>query len=232
VKILLIEDDKCAADAAALVLSAKGFAIDITGLGQEGLELGRTRSYDVIMLDLGLPDIRGLDVLKHLRRSKVHTPILVLSGDATVDMRVQTLTNGADDYMMKPFHTDELIARLRAIARRSRAHSPSLIVTGKMVVNLDMKVVEVGGAVVNLTVKEYQLLECLSLKKNTPLAKHALLNYLYSGMDEPAEKIIDVFICKLRKKLAAATDGDGYISTVWGIGYELRDPYWSEVAAA
>ena len=150
--------------------------------------------------------------------------MLILSGNAIVEAKVKALGFGADDYMTKPFHKDELVARIQAVVRRSKGHSQSVITTGKLTVNLDAKTVEVDGARVHLTGKEYQMLELLSLRKGTTLTKEMFLNHLYGGMDEPELKIIDVFICKLRKKLAAATDGDNYIETVWGRGYVLRDP--------
>ena len=159
-----------------------------------------------------------------MRVSKVKTPILILSGLAGIEDKVKGLGFGADDYMTKPFHKDELIARIHAIVRRSKGHAQSVINTGDLVVNLDTKTVEVGGQRVHLTGKEYQMLELLSLRKGTTLTKEMFLNHLYGGMDEPELKIIDVFICKLRKKLANASSGKNYIETVWGRGYVLREP--------
>ena len=173
---------------------------------------------------MNLPDMTGFDVLKSLRVSKVNTPILILTGQGDIETKVRGLGFGADDYMTKPFHKDELVARIHAIVRRSKGHSQSVITTGNLTVNLDAKTVEVGGQRVHLTGKEYQMLELLSLRKGTTLTKEMFLNHLYGGMDEPELKIIDVFICKLRKKLAAATEGEHYIETVWGRGYVLRDP--------
>ena len=166
----------------------------------------------------------GFEVLRSLRVSKVKTPILILSGLAGIEDKVRGLGFGADDYMTKPFHKDELVARIHAIVRRSKGHAQSVINTGDLVVNLDNKTVEVSGARVHLTGKEYQLLELLSLRKHLTLTKEMLLNHLYGGKDEPGSKIIDVFICKLRKKLANASQGKNYIETVWGRGYVLREP--------
>ncbi|MDD3371420.1 MAG: response regulator transcription factor, partial [Alphaproteobacteria bacterium] len=123
------------------------------------------------------------------------------------------------------------VARIHAIIRRSKGHSDSVIRTGKLVVNLDTRTVEVDGTPLHLTGKEYGILELLSLRKGTTLTKEMFLNHLYGGMDEPELKIIDVFVCKLRKKLATAAGGDNYIETVWGRGYVLRDPQGSDAAA-
>jgi two-component system cell cycle response regulator CtrA len=182
------------------------------------------RRPDIILLDLNLPDMHGYDVLKKVRTAKVSTPVLILSGIGEMDSKVRALGFGADDYVTKPFHRDELVARIHAIVRRSKGHSQSVIRTGKLAVNLDAKTVEVDGARVHLTGKEYAMLELLSLRKGTTLTKEMFLNHLYGGMDEPELKIIDVFICKLRKKLSLACGGANYIETVWGRGYVLRDP--------
>jgi two-component system cell cycle response regulator CtrA len=176
------------------------------------------------LLDLNLPDITGYDVLKKLRLAKVDTPILILSGLDETENKIKGFGFGADDYMTKPFNREELVARIHAIVRRSKGHAQSIIETGKVKVNLDAKTVEVERKPVHLTGKEYQMLELLSLRKGTTLTKEMFLNHLYGGMDEPELKIIDVFICKLRKKLSVATGGENYIETVWGRGYVLRDP--------
>ncbi len=203
------------------MLKSEGFNVYTTDLGEEGVDLGKLYDYDIILLDLNLPDMSGYEVLKTLRTGKVGTPILILAG---IENKVRGLGFGADDYMTKPFHKDELVARIHAVVRRSKGHSQSVITTGKLTVNLDTKTVEVDAQRVHLTGKEYQMLELLSLRKGTTLTKEMFLNHLYGGMDEPELKIIDVFICKLRKKLAAATNGEHYIETVWGRGYVLRDP--------
>ena len=163
-------------------------------------------------------------MLRQLRVAKINTPIMILAGTAEIVTKVKSFGGGADDYMTKPFHKDELVARIHAVVRRSKGHAQSVIKTGDITVNLDAKTVEVNGSRVHLTGKEYQMLELLSLRKGTTLTKEMFLNHLYGGMDEPELKIIDVFICKLRKKLAAATNGKHYIETVWGRGYVLRDP--------
>jgi two-component system, cell cycle response regulator CtrA len=223
-RVLLIEDDGATAQSIELMLKSDGFNVYTTDLGEEGVDLGKLYDYDIILLDLNLPDMTGFDVLKQLRLSKVNTPILILTGMGDTENKVRGLGFGADDYMTKPFHKDELVARIHAIVRRSKGHSQSVITTGALSVNLDAKTVDVSGQRVHLTGKEYQMLELLSLRKGTTLTKEMFLNHLYGGMDEPELKIIDVFICKLRKKLAAASGGEHYIETVWGRGYVLREP--------
>lgn len=231
-RVLLIEDDSAMAKSIELMLQGDGFNVYTTDLGEEGLDLGKLYDYDIIVLDLNLPDMHGYDVLKKLRVAKIDTPILILSGMAEPDDKVKGLGFGADDYMTKPFDKRELVARIHAIVRRSKGHAQSIIRTGKLSVNLDTRTVEVEGQRLHLTGKEYAMLELLSLRKGTTLTKEMFLNHLYGGMDEPELKIIDVFICKLRKKLANATGGDHYIETVWGRGYVLRDPPAEEDRAA
>lgn len=230
-RVLLIEDDRATAQGIELMLKSEGFNVYVTDYGEEGVDLGKLYDYDLILLDLNLPDMPGFDVLKTLRVAKVDTPIMILSGNADIDNKVRGLGSGADDYMTKPFHKEELIARIHAVVRRSKGHSQSIIKTGDIAVNLDAKTVEVNSQRVHLTGKEYQMLELLSLRKGTTLTKEMFLNHLYGGMDEPELKIIDVFICKLRKKLSAATDGENHIETVWGRGYVLRDPVEEQKAS-
>ena len=228
-RVLLIEDDSATAQSIELMLKSDGFNVYTTDLGEEGVDLGKLYDYDIILLDLNLPDMSGFEVLRSLRVSKVKTPTLILSGLAGIEDKVKGLGGGADDYLTKPFHKDELVARIHAIVRRSKGHAESVIETGGLVVNLDRKTVEVNGARMHLTGKEYQMLELLSLRKGTTQTKEMFLNHLYGGMDEPQLKIIDVFICKLRKKLANASGGHNYIETIWGRGYVLREPTDEEV---
>ena len=223
-RVLLIEDDSATAASIDMMLKSEGFICDTTDLGEDGLEIGKLYDYDIIVLDLMLPDIDGYEVLRRLRAARVRTPILILSGLNELDAKIKGLGFGADDFLGKPFDRRELIARIQAIVRRAKGHSESVIRTGKLTVNLDSRTVEADGAPLHLTGKEYGILELLSLRKGTTLTKEMFLNHLYGGMDEPELKIIDVFVCKLRKKLANATSGDNYIETVWGRGYVLRDP--------
>jgi two-component system cell cycle response regulator CtrA len=222
-RVLLIEDDSSTAQSIELMLKSESFNVYTTDLGEEGIDLGKIYDYDIILLDLNLPDVSGFEVLRKLRVSKVKSPVLILSGLAGIEDKIKGLGFGADDYMTKPFHKDELVARIHAIVRRSKGHAQSAINTGDLCVNLDTKMVEINGARVHLTGKEYQMLELLALRKGTTLTKEMFLSQLYGALDEPEVKIIDVFVCKLRKKLASASGGKNYIETVWGRGYVMRE---------
>jgi two-component system cell cycle response regulator CtrA len=232
VRTLLIEDDRAAARTTELLLRSAGFNVFVTEEGEEGVELAKLYDYDIILLDLNLPDIDGLEVLKTLRKAKIDTPIMILSGSAGIDSKVKTFAIGADDYVTKPFHKDELVARIHAVARRSRGHAESVIRTGDLAVNIDARTVELAGRPLHVTAREFQILELLSLRKGTTITKQMFMNHLYGGMDEPELKIIDVFICKLRRKMLTAADGARHIETVWGGGYLLREPGSPELAAA
>jgi two-component system cell cycle response regulator CtrA len=222
-RVLLIEDDRAAARSVELMLTAEKFNIEVTALGEDGVDLAQTYDYDLILLDLGLQDISGMEVLRTLRRAGCKTPIIILTGSADVAVKVRAFAGGADDYVVKPVHKDELAARLRAVIRRSTGHADSTITIGDITLNLDARTVWVKGQRVHLTRKEYQTLELLALRTGKVLHKEVFLTSLYGGMDEPGGKIIDVFICKLRQKLASATDRQ-HIETVWGGGYVMRDP--------
>ncbi|WP_395539612.1 response regulator transcription factor CtrA [Neotabrizicola sp. sgz301269] len=223
-RILLVEDDPTTSRSIELMLTHANLNVYCTDMGEDGIDLAKLYDYDLILLDLNLPDMSGHEVLRQIRLARVETPILILSGSDDTENKLRGFGFGADDYLTKPFHREELVARIHAIIRRSKGHSQSVIRTGTITVNLDAKTVEVEGKAVHLTGKEYQMLELLSLRKGTTLTKEMFLNHLYGGMDEPELKIIDVFICKLRKKLAEATGGENHIETVWGRGYVLRDP--------
>lgn len=227
-RVLLVEDDPATSKSIEMMLTHANLNVYATDLGEEGIDLAKLYDYDLILLDLGLPDMNGHEVLRQLRLARIETPILILSGADDTESKIKGFGFGADDYLTKPFHREELVARIHAIIRRSKGHSQSIIHTGQIAVNLDAKTVDVNNTPVHLTGKEYQMLELLSLRKGTTLTKEMVLNHLYGGMDEPELKIIDVFICKLRKKLSEATGGDNHIETVWGRGYVLRDPQPTE----
>src|ERR1700682_354237 len=180
-RVLLIEDDGATAQSIELMLKSESFNVFTTDLGKEGVDLGTLYAYDIIVLDLNLPDMSAFDVLRSLRVSKVKTPILILSGNAGMENKVKGLGLGADDYMTKPFHRDELLARIHAIVRRSQGHAESVVQIGDLVVNLDTKTVEINHVRVHLTCKEYQMLEFLGLRKAMRVRKKMFLNHLYAS---------------------------------------------------
>jgi two-component system cell cycle response regulator CtrA len=222
-RVLLVEDDLTAARGIAMMLKSGGIIVDTTDTGEEALELLRHYDYDVVVLDLMLPDMEGYEVVRRMRAARQETPVLILSGLSRPAAKVKGFAVGADDFITKPFDKAELVARMQAIVRRSKGYSQPTLRVGKLQLNLDSREVLVGGIPVHLTGKEYSILELLVLRKGMVLTKEAFLNHLYGGMDEPEMKIIDVFICKLRKKLAQAGEGS-LIGTVWGRGYMMRDP--------
>ncbi|MBE6456201.1 MAG: response regulator transcription factor [Alphaproteobacteria bacterium] len=222
-RVLLIEDDKTVSQNIALILKKENMVVDTSYLGEDGIEVAKLYEYDIIILDILLPDMEGYDVLKRLRAAHINTPVLILSGLNTPDKKVKGFGYGADDYLTKPFDRTELIARVNAIVRRTKGHADSIIRTGGMEINLNSKIVTVDGKVLNLTSKEYSLFELLALRKGTTINKEQFLNHLYGGLDEPEMKIIDVFLCKIRRKLEKLTPNEEYIQTVWGRGYILKD---------
>ncbi len=222
-RVLLVEDDLTAARGVTLMLKAAGAVIDHSETGEEALALSRHYEYDVVLLDLVLPDMEGFEVVRRMRIARNDTPVLILSGQTRPQAKVKGLGLGADDFITKPFDKAELLARMQAVVRRSKGFSQPTLRIGPIELNLDSREVMVGGKEVHLTGKEYSILELLVLRKGMVLTKEAFLNHLYGGMDEPEMKIIDVFICKLRKKLAHA-GADNLIATVWGRGYMLREP--------
>ena len=223
-RVLIIEDDSSTAKTIQTHLKAEGFICDATEIGEDGLEIAKHYDYDLIILDLMLPDIGGYEILRRLRTMQIETPVLILSGLSDIDDKIKGLGFGADDYLTKPFNKNELIARARAIIRRSKGHADSKIQVGKLTIDLSSQVVEANGAPIRLTGREYAILELLAIRKGSTLSKEVFLNHLYGGMEEPEFKIIDVFICKIRKKIADCLNGENYIETVWGRGYLLRTP--------
>jgi two-component system cell cycle response regulator CtrA len=221
-RVLLVEDELVIARAVSLMLKSEcGAVVDVVDTGEEALEMARHYNYDAVILDLMHGD--GFDVLRRLRAAGRNVPVLVLTGLVRPQAKVQAFSAGADDVMTKPFDRAELVARVRAIVRRSKGHSQPGLQVGPMLLDLDSRQVSVDGQPVHLTGKEYSILELLTLRRGMVLTKEAFLNHLYGGMDEPEMKIIDVFICKLRKKLAQAGAGN-LIGTVWGRGYVMRAP--------
>lgn len=225
-KILLIEDDCHAADIIVAALRTEGFTCDTTDTGEDAIQMTRLYQYDGIILDLMLPDMGGMELLRRLRSTKNQTPIIILSGLNGISEKVRGLSAGADDYVEKPCNNKELIARLHAVVRRAMGFSDSKITLGRISINLQTKTAKIDGSPLKLTSKEYSILELLMLKRGHTLSKDAFLTHLYDERsEEPAQKIVDVFICKLRKKLENALGTNHvYIETIWGRGYMLVNP--------
>lgn len=221
-RTLLVEDDLTAARGVSLILKGVGAVIDHSESGEEALELLRHYDYDVVLLDLVLPDVEGYEVVRRMRVARNDTPVLILSGQTRPQAKVKGLGMGADDFITKPFDRAELLARMQAVVRRSKGFSQPTVRIGAVELNLDSREVTVDGREVHLTGKEYSILELLVLRKGMVLTKEAFLNHLYGGMDEPEIRIIHVFVCRLRKKLAAA-GADNLIGTVWGRGFMIRE---------
>ncbi len=220
-RVLLGEPDFAVAQSIELMLKSEGIHVYTTDLGEELVDLGKMNDYDIILLEINLPDISGLDVIKQLRAGQIKTPILIISGLSSIDFKVRGLGFGADDYMTKPFHKDEMVARIYAITRRTKGHAQSIIVVGDLSVNISTKRVEVAGEKIDLTDREYRMLELMMMRKGVTISKAMFIDHIYGGFDEPAEKIIDVFICKIRKKLGRERS---FIETVWSRGYVIADP--------
>lgn len=221
-RVLLIDDDPLMAKSIEHTLAKEGMICDKAHLGKEGLEVGKLYDYDIILLDVMLPDIDGYEVLLRLRSSKIKIPVLILSGLTTPEQKIKGLGFGADDYLTKPFNRGELIARIQAIVRRSKGHSESIIKFDKVTINIDTRIVEVNNKPIHVTGKEYAMLELLAIRKGSVLSKEMFMNHLYGGLEEPEEKIIDVLMCKLRKKLKTASGGIDFIETIWGRGHILK----------
>ena len=207
------------------------------------MEFLRLYEYDIVLLDLDLPDVSGHELIRRMRAARMTVPVLAFADVASAHIRVQALDLGADDFLSGPCDIDELLARMRAIVRRMLGHTNSSLCFGGVELNMNSRDVRVNGARLSLSRREYSVLELLFLKQGTILTKGTFLNHLYTGSEEPEMKTIDVIVCRLRKKLAAA-GVPALIDTVWGSGYILREgpttpavaprsePVWAEHALA
>ena len=225
-RVLLIEDDSATAQSIELMLQSEGFNVYTTDLGEEGVDLGKLYDYDIILLDLNLPDMSGYEVLKTLRVSKVSTPILILSGLAGIDDKVRGLGFGADDYMTKPFDERELLARIRSLLRRLEGHRPEAApAAGQAVVFAGWRfdptvrtLVADDGKPVELTSSEFNLLAVLLAAPGKVLSRDHLMNAVYKRSWQPMDRSIDVLVTRLRRKLESRGQPE-MIKTVRGSGY-------------
>ena len=221
-RVLIVDDEGLSNRALAHLLQSNGVIVDQIDRGEEAIELARHYDYDVVLTDFALPDMDGYDLVRRMRAARIDTPVIIQAEQVRSQARVKAFGIGADDFITKPCDHNELFARMQAIVRRSKGYSQPSLRCGVLQLNLDSREVLVSGQPVHLTGKEYAILELLVLRKGMVLTKEVFLNHLYGGMDEPEMKIIDVFICKLRKKLADA-GAPNVIGTVWGRGYMVRD---------
>ncbi|XAO70604.1 MAG: response regulator transcription factor [Acetobacteraceae bacterium] len=223
-RLLLVEND-CGESVSALkTFHQGGFTVDHAGSGFDAIEMLQHYDYDLAIIDLSIDDLDGCDVIRRVRRARVETPIIVTSQGSSARDKIATFNAGADDFIERPYDDEELIARLHAVARRSRGFSTAVITLGNLTIDLNAKSAFASGVSIPLTGKEYAILELLVLRRGTILTKDAFLNHLYGGRDEPEMKIIDVFICKLRRKLQEHGIGN-LIGTVWGRGYVLMEEF-------
>jgi two-component system, cell cycle response regulator CtrA len=222
-RVLVVDDDPVSTALVKTALMGQHYVVECTDRGEEALDILKVYDFDALVLDLRLPDLDGSKVLRRLRGIGSVVPVMIVSGISDRAARIQALLDGADDYLIKPVDRDELVARLKVLIRRAKGHATSEIRIGRIALDLASRTVSVDGQALKVTAKEYGILELLALRRGTTLSKEVFLDHLYGGIDEPEQKIIDVFICKLRKKIQAVGGGPG-IETVWGQGYVLRDP--------
>jgi two-component system cell cycle response regulator CtrA len=221
-RALLIESDHAATRSIEAMLGREGIYMNGADTGEDGIDQCRHYDYDIVILNLRFPNMNGLDVIRALRKAQIRIPILVLSATTAIESRVNALDAGADDYLTMPFHESELVARIRALVRRSCGHSDPAITTGKLTVDLASRTAAVNGITLMLTNKEYQILELLALRRGTTLNAEKLINHIYADGEGPESPTVELFICRLRKKLADATGGDRCIETIKRRGYLLR----------
>jgi len=221
----------------------RGVRAEQVASGEEAMEFLRLYDYDIVLLDLNLPDVSGHELIRRMRAAGMTVPVLAFADVVPARIRVQALDLGADDFLSGPCDIDELLARMRAIVRRTLGHTNSSLCFGGVELNMNSRDVRVNGARLSLSRREYSVLELLFLKQGVILTKGTFLNHLYCGVEEPEMKTIDVIVCRLRKKLAAA-GVPTLIDTVWGSGYIFREapatpaiplrpqPAWAEDAPA
>jgi two-component system, cell cycle response regulator CtrA len=223
-RVLTIDDNSLWRHALKAMLSVEGFQVFMCESCENAVSLTRVYDFDAIIVGRTALDTTVPKTIGRLRSANVATAILALSDCATVSSRVAALAQGADDCLSKPFHKAELSARLRAIIRRSCAHSQSVIRIEKLEINLETQEVRVSDQPVHMTRTEYRMLELLALRKGKVVHRRTIFELLYDGHDDPEEKVIDVFVHKIRKKIALLNRGVSYIETTWGEGYRLSEP--------
>ncbi|MEM9440195.1 MAG: response regulator transcription factor [Pseudomonadota bacterium] len=222
-RALLVDDDSSAFQLLTVAVQSENMIIEQAETGSDAIEMAKIYDFDAVILEQDLPDIEGHRLVQRMRNADIKLPIMMLSRIDQKQATINAINAGADDYMTKPFDREELVVRLRAIIRRSKGHAGSVVRIGRLAVDMSAKTVEIDGKPLQATAKEYGILELLALRRGMTLTKENFLDHLYGGMDEPEQKVIDVFICKLRKKIAAIAGDQNPIRTIWGRGYTLED---------
>ncbi|MGY3532593.1 MULTISPECIES: response regulator transcription factor [Bradyrhizobium] len=216
-KILLVEDDRLLAHEIARALREENFAVDIAANGEDGQHLGETESYDAAVLDLGLPKVPGVEVLRGWRKHGRHLPVLILTARDGWTDKVDGFKAGADDYLTKPFRIEELVMRLRALVRRASGHAAPRISCGPLSFETQTGVFELDGLPLKLTALEWRVLECLILRKDTVVERGLLAEKIYEGDVGTDSNSIEVIVARLRRKI-----GKALIETERGRGYKLN----------
>jgi two-component system OmpR family response regulator len=221
-RFLVIEDDPTVGQFVKRGLEEQRWSVDLVADGEEGESLARSQPYDLVVLDMRLPGRSGLEVLRNLRARGFERPVLVLTAQDAVDAKVETLRAGADDYVTKPFAFEELLARIEALARRPRVLATPVLKVADLEVDLDAREVRRGGALVELTPKEFLVLEYLCRHKGRVMSRTLITEYAWGYHFDPGTNIVDVVINHLRKKIDSGK-GKRMITTVRGVGYVIKE---------
>lgn len=222
-RLLVIEDSRRLRQSLEEGLRRSGYAVDTAADGQQGYELARAGSYDVVVLDLMLPGMAGLEILRKLRQQRNGVHVLILTARDAIENRVEGLRMGADDYLIKPFAFDELVARIQTLVRRKHELKNPLVVVGPLEINTAARTASRNGAPLDLTAREFALLEYLSLRKGHIVSRTEIEEHIYDGRVEPASNVVDSAVCVLRRKIDDPTQGakDSLIQTKRNLGYML-----------
>lgn len=223
-RLLLVEDSRRLQRSLGAGLRRAGFAVDIAPDGQEGLRLAQENDYAVIVLDLMLPGLDGLTLLRRWRDRGLDAHVLVLTARDTLDDKLRSFQTGADDFLVKPFAFEELVARIQALLRRRQGRKNPRVVVGDLVIDTSARQVTRAGDSLTLPAREYALLEYLALRAGHVVSRSEIEQHLYDGRDEPASNAVDTAIYGLRKRVDREDSGPSYIETRRGLGYVLRPP--------
>ena len=220
----MVDDDVNVGNKIASFLRSDGSFVDVVDNGEEALSYAKVCSYDIVLVDIVMPGMDGHQMIKNFRRHGIDVPVTVISGISQTKEKVRAISSGADDFVTKPFDNDELLARIKAVVRRSRGFSHKIVQCGPLTLDTECHEASINGHQLHLTNKEYAMIELLVLRQGMMVTKEMFLNHLYGGLDEPEVKIIDVFVCKIRKKLSKLGAPESLLLTVWGKGYMIKNP--------